>query len=245
MGILYLVPPLLPALVLAFVALPYSKNRGRSIPARWPAAAWAIVVLLTPAILNLLLMRTGGAFWDRYCITSAFSFYILVAIALGWSTGFRRSSAIAAALVLAAVALFLPYEPDSQTPLPKAIGSIRQDLPLVAASGLTFLEMDHYQDSGFQSRLYYLVDRSAAIRYAHSTIFENMPLLTHYFPIRAHVSAYNAFVSEHPHFMVLSRANFLETWILQKLCSDGAQIRLISSLPGPGKEDYQLYEVQL
>jgi hypothetical protein len=68
------------------------------------------------------------------------------------------------------------------------VRGIQSDLPLIAASGLTFLEMDHYAGSNTTSRLYYLTDREFAINIAHATIFEGFANLKRYFPIRANVS---------------------------------------------------------
>jgi hypothetical protein len=104
--------------------------------------------------------------------------------------------------------------------------------------------MDRYESDEFLSRLYYLVDRNAAIQYAHSTIFENFPLLTHYFPIRAHVEPYGPFVAAHPHFLVITKGDYLEAWILRKLGADGASVRLVQKLHGPGNRPYGIYEIQ-
>ena len=244
LAIIYTIPGVLAAVILAFVARPFSKAPVHAIPAGWPAICWAAGVMLAPAILNFMLMRTGGAFWDRYCLTTGISFYMLLVMALAWATGFRRSSSIAAALVFLCMALMQTRVSDSQTPSPGGIESIRTDLPLVTGSGLTFLELDRYGERGLQSRLYSLVDRNAAIEFAHSTIFENMPQLVKYFHLRSHVSAYGDFVAAHPHFLVISRPDYREEWVLKKLRRDGAKVQLVRMLHGPFK-DFQLFEVQL
>jgi hypothetical protein len=244
LGLLYVFPGLPIALALAVVAMRFSSAQGKRAPWKWSWVAWAATTLATPAVLTCLLMRTGGAFWERYCITSALSFYLLVVAALAAMTGFRRNSAIAASLIFCTVSPVLPPRADSPIAPSRGLESIRHDLPFVAASGVTFLEMDHYQSSGFQSRLYYLVDRNAAIEFAHATVFENMPLLTKYFPIHGHVTAYASFVASHRHFLVLSRSDFIEEWLINKLRSDGARIRLAQTVPAPSK-DFQLYDVQM
>jgi hypothetical protein len=221
----------------------FSASRGRAIHWHAEGVAAAAGILLAPVLLNVALMKTGGAFWDRYCITSALCFYMLVIVALARATGFRRSSAMVAAAGCFITALCVPWISDSQTPWPSELKTLRTDLPVVAASGLTFLEMDRYERD-FAPRLFYLVDRDSAIRYANSTIFENMPLLTQYFPIRSHVDSYKTFVAGHSHFLVISRKDFLEEWLILKLHADGARIRLARSLHGPLK-DFQIYEVQL
>ena len=245
LGLIYVLPWLPIAIGVACFAAPYSAKKPRNVPASGPAIAWMLALLAAPALLNILLIRTGGAFWERYCITSALAFYMMVGIALAWLTGFRRSSGLAAVLIFSIGAYLNGYASDSQTPKPAAMGSIRGDLPLVAASGLTFLELDSRYETGRTTvSLLLLLDRTAAMEeYTHSTIFENMSLLTQYFPIRSHVSSYDAFVSAHPHFLVLARADYLEPWVLQKLCDAGSRIRLVQSLSGQDR-DFQLYDVQ-
>jgi hypothetical protein len=241
LGLIYLFPMLITALV-ALIVGRFSRSRNYTIPAGWPGAAWALGVVAVPVAMNFLLMRTGGAFWERYCIAAAMSFYMMVTMGVACLAGRSRAAGLFAALLMAFAALSNGYPSDSQTPVASAMRLIPNDIPLVAASGLTFLEMDRY-DREFQPRLYYMVDRAAAIEYAHSTIFENMPLLARYFPIRSHVESYSAFVAAHPHFLVLSRTDYLEAWVLRKLCDDGAEIRTIRSLEGPDKP-YQLYDVR-
>jgi hypothetical protein len=245
LGVFFAFPGLFAAIAAAFVVAwatrPFSPAERRN-PGGPAALAWSLCLLALPVAVNLLLMRNAAAFWDRYCITTAFGFYILAAVMLARFTGFRRNSAIAALLALSAASLLAHYGSDSQAPYSTA--AIRADLPLVAGDGLTFLEMDHYDTGGVQSRLYYLVDEAAALRFSHSNIFESMPMLTGYFPIRSRVSPYSAFVEAHPHFLVLSRPDYLEEWVLPKLRSDGAEIRRVQSVPAPNRA-FDLYEVRL
>ncbi len=239
---LYMYPAGFLGIGLALVALPFTKFVRRGLPGGGAAILWSVALLVTPVALNLVLMRSGGAFWERYCMTSALAFYLLVTIGLGWVTGFRKSSGLAACFAFAAVALATPFPPDSQLPEPKALEALPGDLPIVSASGLSFLEMDHYLGSSLLSRVYYLVDRPSAIAYAHATIFENLPTVAQDFPVRAHVEDYHSFAAAHRRFLVIDRPDYMEDWLLRKLCDDGASIRLRSTLPGPERE-FLLYEV--
>ncbi len=242
LSIFYALPAIAAAL-LAFAVVPFSTARMRKIRVGSPDIAWAVSLLLVPVILNAVLARTQGAFWERYCITSALAFDLFAAAALARTTRFRRASGVVAALVLCGFIVARPYPPDHGIPDAAGLKSIRQNIPLVTASGLTFLEMDHYESEDFKSRLYYLVDREAAIQYAHSTIFENFPLLTHYFPIRAHVAVYSAFVRANPRFQVITRRAYREAWVLEKLRHDGARVTFNRLLRGPVGEA-QLYDVE-
>ncbi len=111
---------------------------------------------------------------------------------------------------------------------------VRPDLPIVAAGGLTFFEMNHHEDSRLLSRLYYLKDRSLSIQYVHTNFFDDFDdfdTMRDFFPITGHVAQYNEFVREHREFLVLGSYNAYE-WLLPKLHDENAQILLIKDYAG-------------
>jgi hypothetical protein len=124
------------------------------------------------------------------------------------------------------------------------VRGIQSDLPLIAASGLTFLEMDHYAGSNTTSRLYYLTDREFAINIAHATIFGGFANLKRYFPIRANVQPYREFTAKHSHFLVLGTPWYPEDWLLPHLLDIHAKLIYLGSYSSIYK-DGQLYEVTL
>jgi 4-amino-4-deoxy-L-arabinose transferase-like glycosyltransferase len=137
--------------------------------------------------------------------------------------------------------------PHLQTALDAApavsnLDAIDPDLPLVANTGLTFLEVDRRGDAELTRRLYLLNDRQAAASIAHDTVFENYDHLTKVFPIRGKVEPYCAFISQHPRFLALGSYNHPQGWLLKKLDMDGADLHIIGTYAGI-TEDAQLYEV--
>jgi hypothetical protein len=118
------------------------------------------------------------------------------------------------------------------------------NLPFVAASGLTFFEMDHREPSEMVNRLYYLTDREAALKFAHATIFEGFATIKNWFPVRANVEPYSHFVAKHPYFMVLATPDYPEDWLMRKLAFDGAQFRYFGNVP-TGYKDGMLFEVRM
>jgi hypothetical protein len=122
------------------------------------------------------------------------------------------------------------------------LDAIDPDLPLVANTGLTFLEIDRQGDAELTKRLYLLNDRQAAASIAHDTVFENYDRLEKVFPIRGKVEPYCAFISEHPRFLALGAYNHPQGWLLKKLDMDGADLRIIGTYAGI-TEEAQLYEV--
>jgi hypothetical protein len=208
------------------------------------------LILLNPILLNLALMRTHGAFWDRYAITTWAAIYIGIAILLGLRLNRNRYSGYAAAGVLLIFCVRTDVLLPSSTPTVKdasAIAGVRPDLPLVDAGGVTFFEMNHYEKPDLLSRLYYLKDRSAAMSYTHTNLFEDRGFgdgMKPYFPISAGVSSYADFVHQHREFLVLGTYGAAEEWLLHKLHDDGAQLTWLGSYPLP-YVDSDLYLVTL
>jgi hypothetical protein len=122
------------------------------------------------------------------------------------------------------------------------LDAIDPDLPLVANTGLTFLEIDRQGDTELTRRLYLLNDRQAAASIAHDTVFENYARLTKVFPIRGKVEPYCSFISQHPRFLALGAYNHPQGWLLKKLDMDGADLHIIGTYAGI-TEEAQLYEV--
>lgn len=205
--------------------------------------------LLAPLLINLMLMRTHGAFWERYCITSAVAVYVATALYLAYQLGVSRLSAVVSALILVFITMMdsvvLPAMDKSarMRVLPKInFETYRPELPFVAASGLTFLEMDRNESANFDKRLYYMTDRASAIKYAHATIFEGLAVEKNYFPIRGAVLPYQKFISEHHHFLVFGSMFYAEDWLMKRLHDDGAQMTYLGDYYTPYK-DASMYDV--
>jgi hypothetical protein len=118
------------------------------------------------------------------------------------------------------------------------------DLPLVAASGLTFLEMDNREDENIAARLFFLTDAEASAEIAHANIFESMGELKKMFPIRGNVEPYELFTAQHPQFLVIGTYDYPEDWLLRKAEADGAKLRIIGRYYG-GYKDSDVYQVTM
>ena len=82
------------------------------------------------------------------------------------------------------------------------------------------------------------------MRYTNASQFTGLDILKRdYFPIRSNVESLSAFTSEHSHFLVLSRPDYPENWLLPKLKDDGASIRDagVFKLPYADKNLYEVY----
>jgi hypothetical protein len=237
--------------VFAALIVPQAKPWSGSARGWRPEAVVLFgLILLNPILLNLALMCRHGAFWDRYAITTWATIYIGMAILLGLRLNRNRYAGYVAASVLLVFCVRTDVLLPSFTPTVKdasAIARVRPDLPLVAAGGVTFFEMNHYENPDFLSRLYYLKDRSAAMSYTHTNLFEDRGFgdgLKPYFPISAGVSSYADFVRDHREFLVLGTYGAAEEWLLHKLRDDGARLTWLGTYPLP-YVDSNLYLVSL
>ncbi len=212
------------------------------------AFAWALILI--PVLVTAAMMRSHGVAFPRYSGPAVLLFGVLFAFLLAM---FTRSSRFAAAIAGCVLLLYLTGS-NAQTALgavkafrnrhaprpPLALAVVRPDLPLVAASGINFIELDRYADPATVARLHYLTDREYAIRYAHATIFEGMPNLIGRFPIRANIEPYRQFVADHPYFLVLGQMNYPEDWLLRRLADIHAGLQYLGDYSGS-----QLYLVTM
>ncbi len=245
-------PGLLAGLLAASVT-PHSWWKSRLRNPMFTASHVSLLVglVLAPLLVNLMLMRTQGAFWERYCITSAIAAYITTALFVAYQLSANRLSAVLSSVFLVSLTLlnthiFPPVDRSARARvLPKIdFETYRPQLPFVAASGMTFLEMDRNESATFDKRLYYLTDRASAVKYAHATIFEGLAVEKQYFPIRANVLPYREFVSRHHHFLVFGTMFYPEDWLIKRLQDDGAKMTHLGDFYSPYK-DASMYDVAM
>lgn len=244
---LAILAPALPAM--GCVLLVWVAQRGR---VRWRELAqphemaFAAAAFLAPVVTIGYCMATGAPFWVRYGTGAILGAALLLTGLLAVAT--RKNATFAVGSAFAILMLFCVTRAGTGALIADgesasiAYRTIRPDLPLVAASGMTFLEMDHREDPALAARLYYLTDRDEAVR-NHSNIFEEVfPPVRKWFPVRATIEPYGEFIGHHNEFLVLGTRGFPEDWLLQKLERDGARVRLLEASK-TGYHDRELYQV--
>jgi hypothetical protein len=247
---------LLPAICAGIVI---ALRRGRkpdpaAVPTRLETAL-VVGLLVIPFAIIAALILNHGSFNNRYAIPTGLGYAMFLAFFVAMYSGSSRLAASVTSLILfgfitltnilhPALEAWHHFRNPGTQIQSDALVNIDPNLPLVAASGLTFLEMDHYAQPATVARLYYLTDRRLALRYAHATIFESFPKLKRVFPIRASVTPYPQFVSEHPRFLVLGTPDYPEDWLIKRLLDIHATLRYLGDIAGPYK-DHQLYEVTM
>lgn len=247
---------LLPVICFAiFVAFRRELKLDRSLVPNRFEAALIVGMIAIPFVILAVMIVTHGSFNKRYAIPVGFAYGILVAFFTAIYTGASRLAAAVASCALFAYIALVGLLPDlhryraGEHLRPDTLAGIAPELPLVDASGLTFLEMDKYSSPATVKRLYYLTDPQFALHYAHASIFEGLSKVKHVFPIRASVTPYPQFVAEHRRFLVLGTPGYPEDWLIKRLMDVHASLRYlgdfnIGDFAGPFT-GYQLYEVTM
>lgn len=118
------------------------------------------------------------------------------------------------------------------------------DLPLVAGTAPTFLELDRYQNAVLTQRLHLLTNHEAASAIAHNTVFDHYEQVAPVFPIRGQVEPYCTFLQNYSEFLVLGGYNYQDTWLLRKLEIDGAKMHIVGNYDDGVIEEHQVYKVR-
>ncbi len=206
-------------------------------------------------LVALVFTARQAAFFPRYGIASILG----VAGLLTWFF-YRRVSRAAEIATLLAFALLLATiartavdlfvfdtngNPGSDITAPRPpLASSTGTLPIVAASGLTFVEMNDREGAGTRARTFYLTDHDAATRFAHATLFENESNVQDALGYHGNVVPYHAFLAQHSHFFVVGTYTYPEDWLLRKLDADGATLIYRGKIRSTYKDD-DLYEVNV
>ena len=233
----------------------YLVNRHAQFPRHfaWKSPAFALfgTLALVPVLVDSIMLRDQAPFWGRYAITSAVAIYWLAAWPI--SAAFRHAvrpgilAASAACLLLVGQRIIFPLVQQHRHPVPDNVAvfaTIQPELPIVAASGLTFTEMGQYETPAILSRLFYLRDRNAALRFANATLFEDLDRFQQEFHTPGTVDSFTAFTRDHTHFLVFGTRDYPEDWLLRELASEQARIVPLGTFNTPYK-DKSLYEVWL
>jgi hypothetical protein len=251
-----LAAPVISALIIiAAVCRPYGGPIPLRVPPHEIAAAAGFV--LVPLFAFIVAKLVSNVFMTRYGLTAVIGIGILFAYFMHRYTVDRRLAGALFTLVFAIWfgAGFLVWMMStargnvaaaSRTPEPihayeAAPEFAEPDIPFVAANGLFFLEADHYGPQPFVARLVYLSDRESALKYTGSDIFDRgFPILRKWFPIRARVEDYTAFVRAHRRFLVFGEFQHPLAWLTKKLLDDGAQLRFLGQYHGSYGENLLL-----
>ena len=229
---------------------------GATFAFNLPEWVCAAALFALPAVLMLRLLLQHAAFFPRYGLLGCLGVALLFPAIFQWIAGGRPAAALLAGglvlfisghLTLAGRAALTGHVLRHTEPaiVPLHLEALPDaSLPVVAASGLTFVEMNYRETPAMLARTWYLTGGETAIQYAHANIFESMALEKQLFRFRANVDEYKHFTAEHERFYVVGTVDYPEDWLLRKLMADGATLVLRRQTPGAYR-DSDIYEVTL
>jgi hypothetical protein len=88
--------------------------------------------------------------------------------------------------------------------------------------------MNHYETTALLSRVYFLKDRQASMRYLHTNLFQDFAapddMKKAGFPYVANVAPYASFTSQHRQFLLLGTP---KQWVFSNLRLSGASIAFL------------------
>jgi len=245
-------PALIIASVAAFAIAFWRRNAaaqssdsqaGRETGFQTPDLALLLTSLLLPALLNAVSVLRHIGFYARYGYLTVLTTNLLILLIIAHRSRANRLSGLVAALIILGFTLY-PSAPRQQSVARQDFDQVHPELPFVANSAFTFLEMDHYERPALLARLYYLVDPESSMKYAQSNLTEGLLTMKQYFPIRSNVSSYADFAAAHRHFLVWGETGEQQGWLLTKLKAEGAQVTELGRFRSP-YPDSRLYEVTL
>jgi hypothetical protein len=200
-----------------------------------------VCLLLNPLLLNLLLMPMKGDFFARYTLTSDAVIYGLIAVLFTIRLRFTKTSTYIASAVMLLMMVHSVHRDWVKRPRiadPRTFSSLRPDLPIVVSNGATWVEMNQHEPAAVVSRLYYIKDRAAAVKYDGTNYFYDFEALDDMkaagFPFEGNVEPYSAFVASHRQFLIF--ADPFE-WLPLRLQQDGAQFSLLFAYSGSRPTD--------
>jgi hypothetical protein len=200
-----------------------------------------ICMLANPLLLNLLLMTRKGDFFTRYTLTTNAVIYGLIAVLFAIRLRFTKTIAYVASAVMLLMMVHSVHREWVKRPRSadsRIFTSLRPDLPIVVSNGATWMEMNQHEPASVVSRLYYIKDRAAAIKYDGTNYYYDFEAMDEMkaagFPLKGSVEPYSAFVASHRQFLIF--ADPFE-WLPLRLQEDGAQFTLIFAYSGARPTD--------
>ena len=215
--------------LLAALLVPQPRKDREIHPGFLPEEFMLLACLfVSPILVNLALIHRQKAFFDRYGIASQAAILAALSIFLAYRFRLSRIAAWAASIVL----LFFLLRSqvwhvlrNRVTPNASILASVEPKLPIVVGEGMVFVEMNHHEAAAVASRLYFLKDAAASMRYVHSSFYQTYEapddMKAAGFPIPGKIEPYSSFLSQHRQFLFIGAPG---QWVFIKLRLDGASI---------------------
>jgi hypothetical protein len=221
---------LLLALLALFIML--SRKKPDTAPSVVPPLAdhelvAGVLFLAIPLVAVAGALLVTHMFTMRYALIALAGFAFLAPMVaahmLGGRAlpGFLLTVALGAGFLFSSTAVPPSRNPfDGETLLQEAL----EQGPVVVADGQLFLQMWHYAPERLKSRLLFLADNEAAIKYmGYDTIDGGIRVLRNWSSV--HVEEYRSFASPGREFLIY-QSTIRPGWLISKVVDDGATVEV-------------------
>ncbi len=205
--------------------------RGEEVAMLWTLALLPMMTLIAGAILHI-------QFWRRY----GFCAMIGVAILVPWMIANRTRvpKTLSVFIFFALIASVIEKASTEYTVVGSEVAGMFQtgrvamhlqdldpSLPIVDASPMTYMEMSDREPADILSRVFYLTDYNAAMRYSGYTLFDNEDKIRGILELRTHVAKLRDFVVQHPKFYMVAAYPSTDDWLPRKLADSGVDLNYL------------------
>jgi len=195
-------------------------------------------LLCIPVFAVLLAMGGTGVYNDRYGLASMVGIGILFSFYLWYrAEGNIDEGGVIAAIFLVSVLLGAGIAGPRAGSLTQNAGlnlaTVRPDLPIVISNPMMFFELDHNEQPGVATRLYFLTDRSSALHYTGTDAFDlGYPLIRKRYLIGGKIQDYHDFVRNNKSFLIYGTYSQPFDWVIRRFLEDGIGLRFLGQNEG-------------
>ena len=203
-----------------------SALRVRSLPLHEVVAA--VCLALLPFFGVLLGKLVTGTYVPRYAFASIIGVTVLCVAAIAGRVRFAAVLAVAlcGGFWFNAVESLKGFGADPARGYRAPVMRLESGLPVVVSNADLFLKLEEYGPPELRTRLYFLQDSAAALRFlGNDTGERNMRGLRQVTSLP--IADYAQFVGAHRHFLVWGAFINRFDWLLQQLRSDGARVEYL------------------
>jgi hypothetical protein len=223
--------------ILALAFMPHAREspslRRKSLRVEELAMLWALALLPMMTLIAGAILHIQ--FWRRY----GFCAMIGVAILVPWMITYRSRvpKTLSVFIFFALVASVIEKASTEWTVVgaestglfqtgrvPMHLQDLDRSLPIVDASPMTYMEMSDREPAEIVSRVFYLTDYKAALRYSGYTLFDNEAKIRQILELRSHTARLREFAAEHPKFYMVAAYPSTDDWLPRKLADSGANV---------------------
>jgi 4-amino-4-deoxy-L-arabinose transferase-like glycosyltransferase len=237
-------PFLIALVLLAFYRQNDANENAEPVPRRsFPRheIAYSVALCLIPLLGQALATLVHTQFLDRYALSAVIGFSALFS-GLAWRAVKGRQS-VGALIALTFFGYFLLsfgawfngllHHDRWELPVQR-LSVFPAGMPIVVTDPIMFLEADYFETPEIASRLVFLTDRTSALRYTGTDVFDRgYYRMKKWFPIHGRIVDYSDFVRSTPVFAVAGPYYNPEDWVLRRLTADRLDLRVLAQVRYP------------